>query len=807
MTSMMKTPPRFETCLFGPSGTPIPIKAYEETSVSTATPNTVSDSEGEREEDELEQGKNLNDVKDCESGEVGAGGGLGLEDTEEEKETERYYTSAMSSSGHGSPSMQKSKVNTNDGEGGDDDDDDKNDNDNDNNNEDNGNAKVSTPPQTPAKSTPPPRPAKVISKSNSHKKLNRNTSSSSSSSLSSQNKTNHHKAKFQSSSSASVSVSSLSSGHTINLQELRRLSSQGVPDDCTHRPLAWRVLLGYLPLDTSKWQQVLDRDRLLYRTLVRELFVFGEDYPFEEEGHKLIGRGLNYDGKKVDHRSSKRRSSSVTSKNGNGSSSGTSSPVRKQQGEKKILPIHSPPRNVEGVEVERKSSLPGSPHIINAFNNQVQHREQVQRDNGDFDDDGDYHHDELKNNGNLEFSENTLNDEEEIPYNVREQWRKSGRDPDCLMAGMGKTKSGRFVNALLVTNNETASTKTNDEEINLKLSRSLEGDYDPKWRHFLENASLLDEIRKDVVRTHPDLKFFLEPNDNIGSRRYSAIERVLFVWSKLNKGVRYVQGMNEIVGTLYFVLANDENEEWASEAEADTYFLFNTLMVEMRDIFVPDLDEADTGIQGRMANMIALLSLHDPEVRCHLDDCGIDPGFYSIRWLTTLLSREFLLPDTIRLWDSMFASTHKDNFMRYVCVCMVMVIREDLLKGDFGTCLRLLQSYPPTNVDQLLESSRALWIYESQVTLACHKGGISLSQALSTIAPPPAVLMAYGLHGGLTMDQVGRMRQEMEQLGERKLRSNMRFRKSKSPTATSTSTTAKTIMGFLGLSGMGPNGS
>lgn len=274
--------------------------------------------------------------------------------------------------------------------------------------------------------------------------------------------------------------------------------------------------------------------------------------------------------------------------------------------------------------------------------------------------------------------------------------------------------------------------------------------------------------------------------------------------------------MNEIVGTLYFVLANDENEEWACEAEADTYFLFNTLMVEMRDIFVPDLDEADTGIQGRMSNMISLLSLHDPEVRCHLDDCHIDPGFYSIRWLTTLLSREFLLPDTIRLWDSMFASTHKDNFMRYVCVCMVMVIREDLLKGDFGTCLRLLQAYPPTNTDQLLESSRALWIYESQVTLACHKGGISLSQALSTIAPPPAVIMAYGLHGGLNVEQAGRMRQDMQHLGERKLRNknNHRFRKIKSPNSQNNNTApaaataaaaAKSIFGFLGLNG--PSGS
>ena len=209
--------------------------------------------------------------------------------------------------------------------------------------------------------------------------------------------------------------------------------------------------------------------------------------------------------------------------------------------------------------------------------------------------------------------------------------------------------------------------------------------------------------------------------------------------------------MNEIVGTMYFVLANDSKEEWACHAEADTYFLFNTLMEEMSDIFVPAMDNHDTGIQGRINNMNALLKLHDPEVAFHLEEVGIHASFYAIRWLTTLLSREFLLPDTIRLWDSMFASTHKDNFLRYVCVTMVMVIRDDLLKGDFSSCLRLLQSYPPTYLDSLLESSRALWIYESQITLACHKGGISLSQALCAISPPPAVVMAYGLVGGVAI--------------------------------------------------------
>lgn len=281
-----------------------------------------------------------------------------------------------------------------------------------------------------------------------------------------------------------------------------------------------------------------------------------------------------------------------------------------------------------------------------------------------------------------------------------------------------------------------------------------------------DNLLLLDEIRKDVIRTHPDLRFFLEPNEDLGQKRYAALERILFIWAKLNKGVRYVQGMNEIVGTLYFVLAQDSNTDWSRSAEPDTYFLFNSLMVEMRDVFVPDLDEADTGIHGRISNMITLLSLHDPEVRCHLDGVGIDPSFYSVRWLTTLLSREFLLPDTIRLWDSMFASTHKDNFLRYVSVTMVMLIRDQLLSGDFSACLRLLQAYPPTNLDRLLEASRALWIYESQITLACHKGGIGLGHALRSIAPHPAIIMAYGLEGGLAPP----MREQVRAAGERGLR-------------------------------------
>jgi hypothetical protein len=42
---------------------------------------------------------------------------------------------------------------------------------------------------------------------------------------------------------------------------------------------------------------------------------------------------------------------------------------------------------------------------------------------------------------------------------------------------------------------------------------------------------------------------------------WEAIERILFIYAKLNPGVGYVQGMNEILGPIYYTMANDSDEE------------------------------------------------------------------------------------------------------------------------------------------------------------------------------------------------------------------------------------------------------
>lgn len=89
---------------------------------------------------------------------------------------------------------------------------------------------------------------------------------------------------------------------------------------------------------------------------------------------------------------------------------------------------------------------------------------------------------------------------------------------------------------------------------------------------------------------------------------------------------------------------------------------------------------------------------------------ALDPRYFALRWFTTLLSREFDLPDTIRLWDSLFAAQDRTTFLVFVCVTLLLAQRETLLAGDFASNLQLLQAYPPTDVPQLLARSEALRI-------------------------------------------------------------------------------------------------
>lgn len=109
-----------------------------------------------------------------------------------------------------------------------------------------------------------------------------------------------------------------------------------------------------------------------------------------------------------------------------------------------------------------------------------------------------------------------------------------------------------------------------------------------------------------------------------------------------------------------------------------------------------------------MEKVYSTLKEKDVELYLKLQEQNIKPQFFAFRWLTLLLSQEFLLPDVIRIWDSLFADDKRFDFLLLVCCAMLTLIRDQLLEGDFTLNMRLLQDYPISDVHLILKKAKEL---------------------------------------------------------------------------------------------------
>jgi len=212
-----------------------------------------------------------------------------------------------------------------------------------------------------------------------------------------------------------------------------------------------------------------------------------------------------------------------------------------------------------------------------------------------------------------------------------------------------------------------------------------------QWNAFFKDKELVEEIDKDVKRTLPHLHFFNYDKYYGNTEHYEALKRILFIYAKLNPGIKYVQGMNEILGPIYYIFALDNETLFQGHAEPDAFFCFTNLMSEIRDNFCKTLDKSSVGIQSLIARLNTLLREKDIELWQAFETKKLNPQFYSFRWLTLLLSQEFELPDILRLWDSLFSDPFRFDFLLYVCCAMLICLREELLDGSFAENLKMLQ--------------------------------------------------------------------------------------------------------------------
>jgi hypothetical protein len=68
---------------------------------------------------------------------------------------------------------------------------------------------------------------------------------------------------------------------TVDLDQLQSVSWGGIPQDLL--PICWQLMLGYLPRQTSSWQEVVQCKRKAYRDLLKEHYEVSNSRKSEEE--------------------------------------------------------------------------------------------------------------------------------------------------------------------------------------------------------------------------------------------------------------------------------------------------------------------------------------------------------------------------------------------------------------------------------------------------------------------------------------------------------------------------------------------
>jgi hypothetical protein len=286
---------------------------------------------------------------------------------------------------------------------------------------------------------------------------------------------------------------------------------------------------------------------------------------------------------------------------------------------------------------------------------------------------------------------------------------------------------------------------------------------DSVWREFFKDEELRELIRRDVDRTYPEYAFFRMPAVQ------DLLVNLLFLYSKLNPDVSYRQGMHELLAPCVFLLSReyfggpygcpaappgDMPELLSSLLDGtflahDAYTLFSRIMMCAKDWYrvetsiptslpqrsslfsnaaIPttDLDAALRAAQSagslsaldepKSAIMKRINSIHGVLLREmdyglfeRLNKLGVEPQLYGLRWVRLLVGREFHLHDVLRIWTAIFADSPSLSFIDYVCVAMLMHIREQLMALDYSGALRRLMKYPPVeDVSLIVQHALAL---------------------------------------------------------------------------------------------------
>lgn len=244
---------------------------------------------------------------------------------------------------------------------------------------------------------------------------------------------------------------------------------------------------------------------------------------------------------------------------------------------------------------------------------------------------------------------------------------------------------------------------TTSKNLKKKFSPSIDILSDNKMSYFFKDNKVLELIEKDMKRTYPNISFFQEKSkNNKKENNCDVLKRLLFIYAKKYPEISYVQGLNLIISNIFYAFSKDENPFFNLYAEEDTFFCFELLLNNFKDIYNQEKDRSEKGIKSIINYIKYLLFMINRELFLNLNNMKIDIYMFLFKWYTVFFSQEFDLEITLNLWDDFICNENKEEYLIHLCLASILIKKEKLLSRDMGTILNALQNFEPSDVNLIL---------------------------------------------------------------------------------------------------------
>ena len=195
---------------------------------------------------------------------------------------------------------------------------------------------------------------------------------------------------------------------------------------------------------------------------------------------------------------------------------------------------------------------------------------------------------------------------------------------------------------------------------------------------------IINQIDKDLPRTRFDVPFFEDKNiNNEKETNYDVLRRILFFYANEHGEVSYIQGMNEIIAIIFYIFSKDDNEFCKEYTESDSYYTFEILMEQIKEIFqMDDLNYSELFLTLQIKEIKKILKKMEPDLFNYFKKIGLEIDNFVMRWILVLFAHEFKIDNAVNFWDRLFTQQDKMKFICYISVAIIKSNKKNIMEMD-----------------------------------------------------------------------------------------------------------------------------